>query len=179
MIDFSVFPVLSTERLRLRRLDVSDNDRIFEIFSDEEIMQFYGMFPMSELAEAQCLIERLNKSFDEGNGIRWAIELKEDETLIGTCGFHCWNKRHSRIEIGYELHKEHWRRGYIREAVGKIIEFAFENLDVHRIEAMIYPDNINSMKSLDGLGFEYEGLLKDYVYFREKHQDMKMYSLIR
>lgn len=83
------------------------------------------------------------------------------------------------LEVGYELHKDYWGRGFVHEAVGEIINFSFDNLDVHRIEAMIYPDNMNSKKSLESLGFQYEGLLRDYVYFRDKHQDMKMYSLIR
>ena len=79
----------------------------------------------------------------------------------------------------HELHRDYWDRGFVHEAVGEIINFSFDNLDIQRIEAMIYPDNINSKKSLESLGFQYEGLLRNYVYFRNKHQDMKMYSLIR
>lgn len=173
------FPIIETERLILRRLNVNDGKRILEIFSDEEIMKYYGKYPIHELSEALSLIDKLNSNFDEGRGIRWAIELKNNQELIGTCGLHSWNKVNARIEVGYELHKNYWGNGFVREAVQEVTNYAFESLDIHRIEALTYPENISSIKSLEALGFAYEGELRGYAYFREMHQDLKMFSLLK
>jgi len=124
------------------------------------------------------MITNFTNVFVEGKSIRWAIELKKDNKLIGTCGFHNWNKRHLRAEIGYELNDNYWKIGYVFEAISEIISFGFSKLELNRIEALVYPENINSHSSLAKLGFSREGLLKEYCIFRDKKQDLIMYSMI-
>ncbi|SHH34446.1 GNAT family N-acetyltransferase [Clostridium grantii] len=173
------FVVIETERLILRRIDLSDNTDLFEIFSSEKIMMFYGMFPMKELIESDNLIMNFNKGFEEGRTIRWGIELKKENKLIGTCGYHNWNKKNFRAEIGYELSDKYWRKGYITEAVNGIIEYGFHHMCLNRIEALVYPENIASQESLRKLGFVKEGLLREYAFLRNKKQDLIMYSLLK
>lgn len=86
------FPVIETDRLLLRDLKTSDKKSIFDIFSSEIIMKYYGMNPIKSTDEAEKLINNLNKSYNENKVIRWEIVLKEENILIGTCGFHSWNK---------------------------------------------------------------------------------------
>jgi len=172
------FPVLETERLILREIGTNDNEALFDIFSSETIMKYYGMFPYEEMSQAEQLISNFAKAFDEEKSIRWGIELKGENILVGTCGFHNWNKKHQRAELGYELHDNHWKKGYVSEAISEVIKYGFHNLELNRIEALVYPDNIASHNSLEKLGFDKEGLLKEYCIFRNIKQDLIMYSLI-
>jgi len=176
---FIEFPVIKTERLTLRKLEKNNVEEMFKIFSNEKIMQYYGRFPMTEITEAKALICKFSQSFESNEAIRWGIELNDRNIFIGTCGFHNWKKPHSRAEIGYELAEEHWGYGYMKEAVNAIIKYGFEQIELNRIEAVVYPENIASEGLLKKLGFQHEGLLRNYAYFREKYQDLNMFSYIK
>ena len=63
-----------------------------------------------------------------------------------------------RAEIGYILGREHWGLGYAGEAQRRAIDFAFDELGLHRLEADTHPDNAASTRSLERLGFRREGL---------------------
>lgn len=173
------FPEIETERLILRAIMPEDVESIFDIFSKEEIMKYYGMYPIETTEQAEKLIHNLNCCFEKNIGIRWAIVLKKDNKLIGTCGYHNWNKPHSRAEIGYELSDDYWGQGFMKEVLKAVIPFGFDNMDLNRIEALVYPENTSSNMLLKKIGFEKEGLLKEYTYFRDKYQDLIMFSLLK
>ncbi|WP_313182497.1 GNAT family N-acetyltransferase [Lacrimispora sp.] len=174
----SEFPILSTSQFILRELVEDDALRMYSVLSSEKVTQYFGMFPLIDVETAKGIIIRYKNSFNEDFAIRWGIELKESNIIIGTCGFHNWNHRHKRAEIGYELHEDYWGKGYAKEAIKTIIEYGFSNMQLSRIEAMVYPENKNSEKLLRKIGFDYEGLLKGYAFFRNKQQDLKMFSLL-
>lgn len=176
---FTEFPVIKTERLTLRNLRQDDTEKIFGIFSNPKVMQYYGKFPMKERSEAQELINRFYMAFESNEAIRWGIEVNGSKELIGTCGFHNWRKIHKRAEIGYELNEEAWDFGYMKEAVSAIIRYGFHELELNRIEAIVYPENTSSEELLKKLGFGFEGLLREYAYFREKYQDLNMFSFLK
>ncbi len=171
------FPIIETERLILRKLETTDINDLFEILSSERVTKYYGKYPMKNLSEAEDLILKFHKAFSEQKSIRWGIELKEINRIIGTCGFHCWNKNHFRAEVGYELGEVFWNKGYATEAISDILKYGFELMNLKRIEAIVYPENKPSEKLLLNLGFEHEGLLKKYANFRDKQQDLNIFAL--
>lgn len=172
-----VFPIIETERLLLRQLVPNDAKDLFETFSSEEAMIHYGMYPYKDLEQAENLVTSFNESFKTDKAIRWGIELKSEQKIIGTCGFHNWHKRNKRSEVGYEINPKYWRRGYMIEALVEVLNYGFTELELNRIEAVVYPENLPSQESLLRLGFEKEGLLKEYMIFRDKPQDLLIYSL--
>ncbi len=87
---------------------------------------------------------------------------KNTKRVIGNCGFHSWLKEHSRTEISYELHEPFRKQGFMNEALKKIIPFGFEVLKINRIEAIISPSNIDSIKTVERIGFKKEGLLRKH-----------------
>ncbi|WP_409272755.1 GNAT family N-acetyltransferase [Neobacillus sp. SCS-31] len=94
--------------------------------------------------------------------------LKETGELVGTCGFHCWERPpgHSKAEIGFDVSSSHWRKGYMLEAVQPIIQFGFEQMKLDYIEATTEPDNLPSQQLLKKLGFIQSAELVDQlVYF--------------
>ena len=174
----NIFPLLETERLFLRELNLADSHELLEIFASENVMKWYGMFPIDSIESAVKILETLKNTFPEGRGIRWAVVHKESGKLIGTCGFHNHNIMSRRAEIGYELNEAFWNQGYATEAIREMVAFGQNHMNLHRIEALVYPENIASKKALMALGFEEEGLLRGYAYFRNRYQDLQMFSLI-
>ncbi len=175
---FESFPILHTSKLILREIDYRDIKDIFNILSDEISMTYYGMYPIATYDRALWFIERYRLGFEEKRMIRWAIVLKENHQLIGTCGFHSFNDYTNKIEVGYELHHDYHRMGYMTEALNTIIDWAFLKLGAHRIEAMIYPENNASIQLIKKCGFTYEGLLRDYAFFRNQYTSLELYSIL-
>ncbi|MCM3719252.1 GNAT family N-acetyltransferase [Fictibacillus phosphorivorans] len=179
MNTYNNFPVIETERLKLRPVLQSDMMEIFSTFSDTEAMQFYGMEPLKSEEEAYSLIEAFEKSYKSGSAIRWGIVLKEENTLIGTCGFHNWSKSDQRTEVGYELNRKYWHQGFMNETLRAIIHYGFNGLDFNRIAATIRPENTSSRELIEKLGFHQEALLKEYQKADGEFYDMYVYALLK
>lgn len=80
-------------------------------------------------------------------------------------------------EIAYHLSSEYWGMGFATEAVKEVTRFGFDELKLHRIQAMVMPDNISSIKVLKKVGFSEEGTLKKYLFGKEFH-DTVMLALV-
>ncbi len=104
----NIFPSLETERLILRQMTVEDTDFVFKHFGDSAVYQYLlDEPPVKEYAHAQEIIqfylEQEGKTYN-----RWVMVRKSDHQPIGTCGFHKWDKRYFRAEIGYDLGPSFW-----------------------------------------------------------------------
>lgn len=88
------FPVLETERLILRQLTLNDTEDLFEYFSQDQVMEYYDLAPFKTLEDSQKIIQHFNSEFEKGKGFRWALELKSEKKVIGTCGYHNWYRDH-------------------------------------------------------------------------------------
>lgn len=176
---FEYFPAIETDRLFMREIILGDSRDMFTIFSSEEVMQYYGMFPIAGENQAVQIIRNFRQGFDEQKSIRWGITLKDTGEFIGTCGFHNMQLRSFRAEIGYEIAQSHWNKGYVTEAILAMLEFGFGMLKLNRIEALVYPENVGSHRALEKIGFKEEGLLREYAYFRETFTDLVMHSILK
>ncbi|MGE7624971.1 GNAT family N-acetyltransferase [Viridibacillus sp. NPDC096237] len=174
-----MFPILETERLILREITVDDTPAIFDLFSNNDVTRYYGMDSFTTTNQAKQLVEVFAKNYKENRGIRWGIEVKHHEGIVGTIGFNAWHQKHKRAEIGYELHPNNWGKGYAREAVSKVIEYGFNFLDLERIGAIVYLENEASSTLLTKLGFEKEGILKKYMYQSGTSYDTTSFSLLK
>ena len=110
---------------------------------------------------------------------RWIIVDKDTNQPIGTCGFHCWDRRNNTAEIGYDLWHECWGKGYMKEALTTVLESGFHNMGLNRINAFVTLENINSIKLLEKLGFKNEGIYRDKHLFRGKYYDHYTFSLLK
>ena len=106
---------------------------------------------------------------------RWIIVGKSDGMEMGTCGFHCWNQRDCKVEVGYDLKEEFWGNGYMQEAMKEIITFAIDKMHIKEISACIYIDNQKSIRLTENLGFVLSG--SSYESFRDKEYLHNIYSL--
>ena len=177
------FPDLQTERLILNQLNEQDTSALFAIFSDKKVIQYYDIDAYQTESQAQQLIEFFNKRYLENLGIRWAIRLKENGQLIGTCGFNSLNEKMKHAGIGYELAANQWGYGYASEAISKIIELAFSRAspfcELYRIQGDTMIGNEASEAVLKKLGFKEEGVRRASGFWKGEFHDLKCFGLIK
>ncbi|PIC84673.1 GNAT family N-acetyltransferase [Sporosarcina sp. P1] len=174
-----MFPTLETDRLILRELTNEDAEGIFACFSNEDVTRFYGQETLKSIEEAEKFVDIFSKNYSEKIGMRWGIERKETKGIIGTIGFNAWLPKHKRAEIGYEIHPQQWRKGYTSEAVSEVLSYGFDIMGLTRIGAVVFIENEASNKLLGKVGFQKEGVLRNYMYQDGKAYDTNVYSLLR
>lgn len=173
------FPVITTRRLVLRQFSRNDAPLLHAIWSDPVVMEFMTLDPFGAEEETVAMIDLLKGLHERGEGIRWVITMLSDRTVMGTCGFHNWKKEHFRAETGYELGKYHWGKGYMKEAMSAALEYGFDGMGLNRIEAFVTEGNGRSLGLLKDLGFNTEGLLRNYEWARGKFQDQWVCSILK
>ena len=177
-IDFSKFPYLSTERLNLRPVEIADVHELFLIRSDEQVMKYIDR-PLAKATEdAKALIQVIIDGLNANEAITWAISLKKEPKLIGTIGFWRIIEEHYRAEIGYVLHPEFQGKGIMQEALEKVLDYGFNILKLHSIEANVNPNNAASIKLLERNRFVKEAYFRENYYSNGKFLDTVIYSLI-
>ena len=176
---FEKFPELETERLYLRELKLDDAEDLFKVFSNPKVMKYYNLYPFDSLAQAKELIKNYLEAFEEKRVLRWGLEHKEKEQLIGSCGIYDWREQFCRATIGYELGTQYWEQGFMSEALTEVIRFGFRRMRLNRIQALVEPPNAASQQLLTSIGFQKEGLLRDYMFYKGEYKDLVMYSLLR
>jgi ribosomal-protein-alanine N-acetyltransferase len=177
-INFAPFPFLTTERLRFRQLAPEDVNEVFKLRSDERVNKFIARTQCKTIEEAGAFINKINRGINNNDCIYWAITFKNDSRLIGTICL--WNiqPENYRAEIGYELIPDFWRKGIMKEAIPKVVEYGFETMKLHSLEANLDPDNLQSVMLLEKNGFIKEGHFKESTYFNGKFSDILVYSLV-
>lgn len=177
--NFNPFSNLETERLLLRRITMHDAKEIFAHRSDVNAMKYIGK-PLAEgLEDAINLIRRMDEGINNNNSIAWGICLKGEEKIIGSIGYYRINKDHHRGEIGYMIGTEHWGKGIVTEAMKVTLDFGFNELKFHSVEAMVDPDNLASIRVLEKQNFVKEAHFKEDYFFNNKFLDTAVYSLLR
>lgn len=163
-IVFERFPILQTESFILREAVERDFKSIYEIYSDLEAVKYQQINPMDSIEQAEKSINAFINGFKNKKFIRWCIALKDNDKVIGLITLHSIDPWNSNAEIGYMLNRNYWRMGVMSEAAKSVIDFAFKEMELNRIEASIHPENNASIKLSLKLGFEKEGLKKQASY---------------
>ncbi|OUL06426.1 GNAT family N-acetyltransferase [Bacillus spizizenii] len=174
-----MFPVLETDRLTLRQIKDQDAEAIFACFSNHEVTRHYGIENKGSIEEALSMVQSFAGLYQEKRGIRWGIERRDTKELIGTIGFHALAQKHRRAEIGYEIIPAHWRNGFASEAVSEVVSYGFAALGLTRIGAVVFTENEASNRLLVKMGFQKEGVLRQYMYQNGIPYDTNMYSLLK
>ena len=179
-LNFDPFPQLETERLVLRNMSLDDAPEIFFLRSDKDAMKYIDREPANTIKDAEELINKIIADIKTNETIMWAIALKEDpKKLIGTICLWHFAKEHFRGETGYMLHPQYWRKGIMKEALLKVLDYGFHELNLHSVEAHISPDNFASATLLERTGFVREGYFKENFHFRGKFLDTAVYSKLK
>lgn len=177
---FRSFPVLDIDdKYYLRQFTYEDAAAYFEYLSDDEVITY---------VPEECIPRSLERSIEEieynldlfryKRSIYWAIARKDNNQLIGSCGFNYWNRDHNRAEISYDLNKKYWGKGIMSAAAKQLVTYGFTQMELHRIEATVTPTNQASLRILRKLGFQKEGVLREQKLLHGKFWDAVMLSLL-
>ncbi|WP_458123897.1 GNAT family N-acetyltransferase [Paenibacillus sp. Z3-2] len=167
---------LHTERLQLRKMKVSDSASLFKIWSDPDVTKFMNVSCFTDENQATAMINLLEELSQENKAIRFSIIVQESNEIIGSCGYNSLDFENLKAEIGYDIARSHWGKGYATEAIFSLLTHAFSTLKLNRIEAKVDPENVNSIKLLQKLNFTFEGTLRAYERAGETFNDLSMYS---
>lgn len=144
----AIKPILSTSRLLLRPLEMADAPEVFQLRSDDEVRKFITRKKYEGIEEAKAWMHKIQAGVAKGDFVFWAICLKENEKLIGTATFWNFSEDRKTTELGYELLPAFHRKGIMSEAVGAILNYGFESLQLETIEAFTNKNNLASYQLL-------------------------------
>ncbi len=178
MIDSDVLPTLTAQRIALRPLTAGDVPALYRVFSDPEVMRYWSSPAFADESEARELVENVQRGFENRTFFQWGLCRQDDDAVIGTCTLWQLDPENRRSEIGFILGREHWGHGYMSEALRALLDFAFSELGLRRLEADVDPENAPSIALLDRLGFRYEGHLRERWLVAGKVCDSLIYGLL-
>lgn len=170
---------LRTGRLLLRPMRRADAPALFGMLSDPVVMRYWSSAPWTHIDQAHASIERDAKWLASGEVLRLGIERVEDGQLLGQCSLFDISRSCRRASVGYVLGTAAWGQGYMGEALRALLGYAFDTLDLHRIEADIDPRNLASAKTLERQGFRKEGHLRERWIVEGEVSDSALYGLLR
>lgn len=179
MFVFEDFPTLETSRFILRQAQATDSQNLYELYTDEAVVEYMPFTPFTSIDEALDEMKWYTRIFAEQSGLRWMIEDHEHVKVIGTCGFLGYEQEHHRAELGYDLSSVYWGKGIMQEVASRIIKFGFEQMELNKIEAKIEPKNQASIRLMEKLGFVQEGLLRQHEYEKGKYVDLAVFALLQ
>jgi RimJ/RimL family protein N-acetyltransferase len=147
--------------------------------SNAHVLRYWDAPPWSERARAERFITACQHMADEGSGARLAIDRACDRTFIGWCSLTRWNRDYRSASMGYCLEAAAWGHGYATEAGQALLRWAFDTLDLNRVQAETDTRNTASARVLEKLGFVREGTLRQDCIVNGEVSDSWVYGLIR
>jgi [ribosomal protein S5]-alanine N-acetyltransferase len=172
-------PTLQTTHLLLRPFTGADEADVFVLRSNAYVMRYWDAPPWTERAQAEQFVAACTRIAEEGSGARFAIERGTDQAFIGWCGLTRWNPEYRSASLGYCLSDAAWGHGYATEAGRAVLRWAFDTLDLNRVQAEVDTRNAASARVLEKLGFLREGTLREDCIVDGVVSDSWVYGLIR
>jgi ribosomal-protein-alanine N-acetyltransferase len=175
---FLPFQNLESERLLLRQITPDDVNEIFALRSNPETMKYIPRPLATTKDDAMGHIKMIQDKIVSNEGINWAITEKGNPKMIGIIGHYRIRWEHFRSEIGYMLLPEHQGKGIITEAIQLLVDYGFNEMKMHSLEAIIDPKNTASARVLEKNNFVKEAHFKENEFYDGKFLDAVVYSLL-
>lgn len=176
---FSNMPVLETDRLILRKIKLDDIDDMYEYASDASVTKYLTWYPHDSKAYTFEYVSYLQGRYKVGDFFDWAVTLKSNGKMIGTCGFTRFDFFNDSAEIGYALNPKYHGRGIATEAVARVIEFGFKNLGLNRLECRYMVENIASRRVMEKNGMIFEGVRRQGVLVKGIYRDVGVCAILK
>ncbi len=175
----SIYPPLETQRFILRDFVESDWQAVHAYACNPEVVRYLPFGPNSEEDTKNYLhTEIKSRRKKVRDHFTFAIALKSDKQVIGSCRISISDRNKQEASIGYCLAKEFWGQGYGTEVARKLLEFGFKQLSLHRVFALCHPKNKASMRVLIKVGMRQEGYLREYEWSRGEWQDRLLFAML-
>ncbi|MGW5002628.1 GNAT family N-acetyltransferase [Streptomyces hydrogenans] len=172
-------PVLHTPRLRLRPVADADADALFTLHSSAYVLRYWDSPPWTDRARADRFIAMSRKIADDGSGARVVIERASDGAFVGWVGLTEWDPVYRSASLGYVLGDAMWGHGYATEAAHALLRWAFDTLDLNRVQSETDTRNLASARVLEKVGFVREGTLREDCVVNGEVSDSWVFGLLR
>jgi len=172
-------PTLHTSRLLLRPFADSDADALFAMHSNPRVMRYWDSPPWREPERSGRFMAAARQLAVDGTGTRLAMERLSDGVFVGWCGIARWNAEFRSAALGYCLDETAWGQGYGTEGARALVGWAFDTLDLNRVQAEVDTRNPASYRVMEKLGFVREGLLREDCIVDGEISDTYVYGLLR
>ncbi|SFT27190.1 GNAT family N-acetyltransferase [Paenibacillus sp. BC26] len=165
---FPSFPTLYTQRLVLRQMNAADAGDIYAFYSDPLVTKHLDWYGPSSVEDTRVLIDSWNEAYEDKKLIPWGISLNSTRQFVGTLMLmpirgHFNEAPYFPLTLGFDLKPECWNKGIMSEALRSVLDFNRKHIGHHRIQAEVLPENAASLKVLKKLGFQEEGVLRQYL----------------
>ena len=171
--------ILSTNRLFLRPVVGSDAPALFEARGDAEVMRYWDWPGQQSVEAVEQVIAKHIPELAEETTLWWVAALSPDGPAIGECDLSEIDRHHSRGEVGFLFARRHWGKGYAGEAMERVIDYGFGDLELERLWARCHEGNAASVRLLEKLGFIYEGRLRSHIVRDDARRDCLIYGRLR
>jgi len=146
-------PLLETERLLLRHLEMGDAEALFPLYSDSSVMELYQKEKCDTVEACRQFIGMMLEAEETSPGFRWSILLCDDKNVIGSLGYHAWDTEKGTAKMSYELVPSYRGYGYATEAAHTILRYGFERIELKTVLAEIHRHNESSFRVAQRLAF--------------------------
>jgi [ribosomal protein S5]-alanine N-acetyltransferase len=172
-------PQLETSRLLMRKVTFKDLEDMHSFTSSKEVTKYIPFPTHKNIETTRKFIDYILEQYQINKKLIWGIQLKETPKLIGTIEFISFETAHNKAEIAYVLSEDYWGNGIMTEAANEVIKFGFKTLNLTRIQAKTFKENIGSQKVLRKIGMTYEGTLRKSMFIKGKYQDINIFSVLK
>lgn len=176
---FSKIPTIETPRLILRGMRVSDKEDMYEYACRRDVTEYLTWEPHPTIGYTKQYLEFIASKYRVGDFYDWAVVFKENSKMIGTCGFTRFDCRNDLAEVGYVLNPDYWGKGIAGEAVSAVMDFGFNKLQLHRIEARFMHGNDKSRRVMEKCGMRFEGMGRENLFVKNKYVDVGVCAILR
>jgi len=172
---------IETGRLLLRRFVMSDANEVFrEWASDPNVTKYLRWRHHDSIAETKTFLMDVIGGYESGSEYCWAIELKEENMLIGSINSYISSESDRNASLGYCVGYRFWNNGYATEALRAVIDYMFYDVNINRIEAGHSVNNPASGRVMQKCGMIKEGRLRqEYITGYGQYQDIDLYGLVK
>jgi ribosomal-protein-alanine N-acetyltransferase len=171
-------PTIETERLRLRAFRARDLKALHALYGNAENLRYWGADPTGSLEETRRAM-RWHVAYHPAHYVLWAVENKKSKRLIGMINYHRRDRRERRVDVGWMIEPGHQGKGHMTEAGRALLRYLIDTLKVHKVEALIRPDNKPSIALAKRLGFRLEGgPIRDRWLVGGRWHSVMLYGLI-
>lgn len=169
--------MLSSGDLLLRRCTPADVPALFAMRSDPAVMQYVARPLCQSEEDAVRIFQMMEGKIEQNTGINWAVSSVDTPALFyGVIGIFRLDADNHRGELGYMLQKMYWGRGIISQLIPLVMDYGFEVLRLHTMEAVIDPHNHASRRVLEKNGFKQEAYFHENCYFEGRFLDSVVLS---
>lgn len=178
---FSEFPSIETSEISLRKIEKSDLDNLYSIYSNKNLFKYRPSEAKKNKSTVENMISHFERDFNKRKTIFLGICLNEDlNKIIGVAEIFDFDAKVNMVTIGYTLNEDYFGKGIATKTVKVLLDYLFNTIQVNRIQAYVMPNNIKSKNVLERNHFTKEGTIRQGAIWTGKGiVDLDLYSFLR